>query len=204
MKNPPPRFIGWLLFALMWAGSVQAGYTINGDGTVTDNVTDLTWDRCAWGQSGADCLTGSASTHTWSQALGVAVTANSQNGGVGYKNHNDWRLPSRTELVSLVNYAASNPAIDATFPATPTSWFWSSTILEVVPAYAWLVASMMGSPSPTSSPTTTTFVSCVADSLLPLLTDSPPRYHLPPKQPPAPWGRSWPPPPPSPRRISPA
>ena len=134
MKNLPSRCIGGLLLALLWTGSVQATYIVNADGTVTDNVTGLVWDQCAWRQSGAACATGTASLHTWSQALGVAVTANGQN----YKGHNDWRLPSRTELVALVNYAASNPAIDTVaFPATPASRFWSSTVsAEPYPANA--------------------------------------------------------------------
>ncbi len=67
------------------------------------------------------------------------MTANSQNGGIGYKNHNDWRLPSLTELRSLVVITAFNPAINATaFPATPfIRPFRSSTVYQASPTFAW-------------------------------------------------------------------
>ena len=69
------------------------------------------------------------------------MTANAQNSGAGYKGHNDWRLPNRTELVSLVNYAAQNPpSIDAAaFPNTPANSFWSSTVSAFNKAHAWYV-----------------------------------------------------------------
>lgn len=54
-----------LLFALILALPVQAAFTVNADGTVTDNATGLIWDQCSWGLSGTSCATGSASTYTW-------------------------------------------------------------------------------------------------------------------------------------------
>jgi hypothetical protein len=45
-----------------------------------------------------------------------------------YGGFSDWRLPSRIELVSLVDYTQSNPAIDPTaFPGTPAAAFWTSS-----------------------------------------------------------------------------
>lgn len=113
-----------------------AQFTVNDDGTVTDTFTGLIWDRCSWGQSGFHCTTGAASTHTWPQALAVAVTANTQ----VYKGHSDWRLPNRNELESLVNIAASYPAIDMTaFPNTPSNRYWSSTPNTPIAGNAWYV-----------------------------------------------------------------
>lgn len=125
------------LLALLLALPAQAAFTDNGDGTVTDTVTGLMWDKCSWGQSNdADCSGGAASTHTWAQALGVAVAAN----GANYKGRNDWRLPNRNELESLVKIDAFNPAIDtAAFPNTVNSFYWSSTNYAPGPAEAWFV-----------------------------------------------------------------
>ena len=135
------RFV-WLMLTLILLGPVQAAFTDNGDGTVTDTVTGLMWDQCAWGLSGANCSTGIASRHNWSAALGVAVTANSGN----YKGYTDWRLPNRKELDSLVDLTRSFPAINVTaFPNTSSS-FWSSTVYAPDPAstLAWGVSFSFG------------------------------------------------------------
>lgn len=113
----------------------HAAFNDNGDGTVTDTATNLVWDRCAWGSSGAAC-TGVSIALTWNQALVHAVSANSAN----YKNHNDWRLPNRNELETLVDLSRANPAIDSTaFPNTEVNGFWSSTSLAPDPTSAWYV-----------------------------------------------------------------
>ena len=131
---------------IVWLALPQAAvaaFTDNGNGTVTDTVTGLMWDRCSQGQSGAACATGTASTMTWPAALTAAVTANTAN----YKGYNDWRLPNKNELESLVDIplvdilAFTNPAINPTaFPATPEfSDYWSSTTNMPVPTEAWFV-----------------------------------------------------------------
>ena len=112
-------------------------FSANGDGTVTDSVTGLMWDQCSQGQSGAACATGSATSMGWTAALMAAVTANAAN----YKGHNDWRLPNKNELESLVDISiGTNPAINLTaFPATPVSGvYWSSTMYGgATPGVAW-------------------------------------------------------------------
>lgn len=131
----PVLALAFLLFA---SPAFAAPFTDNLDGTVTDDATGLIWDKCSWGQSNdTDCSTGSASTHTWAEALDVAVTANA----ASYKGHDDWRLPNRTELESLVDLSTSDPAIDTdAFPNTPSNWHWTSTTYALVPADAWLVS----------------------------------------------------------------
>ena len=78
-------------------------YTDNGDGTVKDNVTGLVWQK-----------TVSASLYTLQQAQTYCGTLGLAGGG--------WRLPSRIELISIVDFTKYNPAINTTFlPFTPNS-----------------------------------------------------------------------------------
>ncbi|MBV5277413.1 DUF1566 domain-containing protein, partial [bacterium] len=136
--HPYAHFLrAWLtVLALLGAWPAHAVFSDNGDGTVTDTLTLLIWDKCSWGQSGNTCATGSASNYTWAAALGIAARAKAAH----YKGHNDWRLPNVAELESLVKRDTSNPAIDRTaFPNTSSERYWSSTIYTPNPAYAWYV-----------------------------------------------------------------
>ncbi len=87
---------------------VTPRFTINGDGTVTDNLTGLIWLRDAFC---AEQVLG----NTWEEALGFIVELNTtgamnlnptgcgdfSNGG-GFQT--DWRLPNVKELQSLLYY----------------------------------------------------------------------------------------------------
>lgn len=80
-----------------------------GDGTVEDGATQLVWQAIAapgdfaWEEAVAHC-----------DALGVA-------------GHADWRLPTFSELQTIVDFEASLPAIAPPLEATPTDVFWSAT-----------------------------------------------------------------------------
>lgn len=51
-----------------------------------------------------------------------------------------WRLPERTELLSLVDPSASDPAIDSqTFIATRSAWYWTATA-AANPVRVWIVS----------------------------------------------------------------
>ncbi len=85
-------------------------YTNNGDGTVTDNVTGLMWQRAT-----------PAGELTQTQAISSCTSLN-------LAGHNDWRLPSTIELLSIVDYTQSQPAIDGViFPSTPPQVFVAAT-----------------------------------------------------------------------------
>jgi len=113
--------------------AAHAAFSDNGNGTVTDMRTGLVWDRCAWGQTGAACA-GPATARTWAGALSVATQANA----ASHKGHDDWRLPNRTELESLLLLDAASPVIDPTaFPSAPAAKFWSSTSYASTPSRAW-------------------------------------------------------------------
>ena len=104
----------------------------NGTNQITHTKTNLIWKECVEGLSGDNaCTTGTAGTFTWQQALQQAVTA-----GAG------WRLPSRNELLSIVETGCSSNMINTTrFPNSPPSGtFWTSTPLdEGYPTAAWAV-----------------------------------------------------------------
>ncbi|MDF1614645.1 DUF1566 domain-containing protein [Desulfurivibrio dismutans] len=115
-------------------------FSVNGDGTVTHNPTGLIWMRCSLGQSwdvSTSTCTGADSTYTWQQALAAAQTIN---GNGGYAGHNDWRLPNKNELESIVERRCWSPAINAAiFPGTPSDRFWSSSPFAYNAEYAWRV-----------------------------------------------------------------
>ncbi|MBX3183271.1 MAG: DUF1566 domain-containing protein [Polyangiaceae bacterium] len=85
-------------------------YTLNAAETVVDNVTGLEWQRAAF-----------PGAQTWDAAEGYCAS-------LSWGGRSDWRLPTRMELFSLVDYARSTPAVDTTaFPATANNRFWAAT-----------------------------------------------------------------------------
>src|SRR5574340_194388 len=88
----------------------QPSYRINADGTVTDNNTFLIWQQNDDNQ-----------IRTWD-------AANAYCQGLELAGHNDWHLPSKDELASIIDYGRHSPAIDSTaFSNTEASPYWSST-----------------------------------------------------------------------------
>lgn len=95
----------------------------NGDGTISDNATDLMWMK---NDNGAGIL--------WENALIYAECYE-------YAGYTDWRLPNAKELHSIVDYTCSpattnSAAIDTMFNCTPITneagetdypYYWSST-----------------------------------------------------------------------------
>lgn len=121
------------------AAAPDSRYTDNGNGTVTDKVTDLMWKQCSEGQSsvGSPCDTGAVASYTWQQALQQAETLN---GGGGFAGYTDWRVPNYKELSSLVERQCASPAINTNiFPNTPASIYFSSSPGAGVANEAWSV-----------------------------------------------------------------
>ena len=108
-----------------------SAFVDNHDGTVTHNLTGLMWKQCSQGQSGEGCATGAASRMTWSAALATAVADTTA-------EHNDWRLPNKKELESIVETCGYKPSINQPlFPATAASSFWSGSSYVPNPTSAW-------------------------------------------------------------------
>lgn len=128
-------------------GELQKGvarsYTDNGDGTITDTSTGLVWQKCSDGLSGTTCITGTIATATWTNALAYC---NANTAGLPGTN---WRLPNVYELYSLIDFGgAAAPYINATyFPATQSSYYWSSTTFPANKTGAMYVNFFSGSAS---------------------------------------------------------
>ncbi len=105
-----------------------AHYTDNGDGTVADDVTGLVWQKAV----------GSAQAFNWCDA--IAYCAGLKLAG------RPWRLPTRIELLSLVDFTRASPAIDTTaFPGLPggkyhwTASPWVVSQIATKPQDSWIV-----------------------------------------------------------------
>jgi len=98
----------------------------NGDGTVTDNNTGLMWQKCTVGQDPYTC-SGSAQAKTWDDAQTACGDLNQ----TLFAGHSDWRLPSKKELITIIDYGIPypGPTIDPAFPNTVSGdndGYWTS------------------------------------------------------------------------------
>ena len=98
-------------------------FTDNGDGTITDQATGLTWQQ-----------TDDGTARNWEEALAYAE-------GLELAGHSDWRLPNAKELQSIIDYTRSplttgSAAIDPVFSCTAITdeaggtnypFYWTST-----------------------------------------------------------------------------
>lgn len=116
------------------ASTPESRFTAHNNGTVTHKTTGLTWMRCSLGQiwDGKTC-TGKAEIFDWQKILQAA-------GSQEFADHKDWRLPSKNELVSILEERCVAPAVNAKiFPGTPSAYFWSSSPYSGVADGAWSV-----------------------------------------------------------------
>jgi len=111
---------------------------------VKDNRTGLLWQRAVDADS-------------YTQADGVTYCSSLNLGGFA----SGWRLPTRAELLSIVDVTAVEPAIDASaFPNTPSDIFWTSSPDARSSLSAWVVYFTAGSTG-TSPPTDPHRVRCL-------------------------------------------
>ena len=108
-------------------GPNASRYTLCADNqTVRDNVSGLVWQAVV-GATFADLK-------TWQDAKTYCAGLTLAGGG--------WRLPSRIELVSILDLTqpSGNAHIDFfTFPITPNEPFWTSSPVVGAPTNAWSV-----------------------------------------------------------------
>lgn len=95
---------------------------------VQDLLTNLTWTRK---------VNFFEFPLTWSQALEEIKSLNKQ----GFAGYNDWRMPNRRELRSIISHGHRKPALpeDHPFEDVFLGWYWTSTTAAIFPAYAWYI-----------------------------------------------------------------
>jgi hypothetical protein len=105
-------------------------FTDNGNGTITDNLTQLVWQKVP-----------NPNIFSWEQAIAYAE-------GLSFANFTDWRLPNIKELQSLNDESVSNPSVNsAFFGSLGVHNYWSSTTLKpntANPASAWYWSTQLG------------------------------------------------------------
>jgi hypothetical protein len=102
-------------------------FAVRGE-VVRDALTGLVWTRNA-NIAGFPV--------SWPEALAQIALLNED----GYGGFQDWRLPNRRELRSLMGYQARKPALPVGHPFDNVflGWYWTSTSTAMNPAYAWYV-----------------------------------------------------------------
>jgi Protein of unknown function (DUF1566)/Secretion system C-terminal sorting domain len=107
--------------------TITAHFTDNGNGTITDNLTNLVWQK-----------TLNINALSWEDALKYAEN-------LTFANASDWRLPNIKELQSISDMSVGSPSINTTFfPTIGVKKYWSSTSLPNQTTKAWYLQTQFG------------------------------------------------------------
>ncbi|MCP4627628.1 MAG: DUF1566 domain-containing protein [bacterium] len=120
---------GFLQMGVSWPAP---RFIDNGDGTVTDGLTGLTWLK------NANCF----GTKTWLHALASSTFLAAGQCGLNDSSvFGDWRMPNVRELHSLNDFSNFSPALPTGHPFTgvQSSYYWSSTTHAYTTVSAWYV-----------------------------------------------------------------
>jgi len=120
---------------LIMSQSVHAFLSLNNnsDGTITETLSKLMWQRCTAPSIEANC-TEMPSLYNWDNALAYC-------NDLSLAGHTDWRLPNVKELQSIVDTTKTvAPSINAFyFIDTQSAEYWSSTTSVGTFSNAWYV-----------------------------------------------------------------
>lgn len=146
---------------------LQPAFVDNGNGTITDLRTTLTWEKLSNDNSLHDYDNFS---YLWAGAFQKIEDLNEMNFG-GYS---DWRVPHIREIASLADFSAYNPAVPIEFhnnciagcsvlecSCTLANDYWSSTTYEQAAQTAWHIDARTGETAPTGTKTTYKYVRAV-------------------------------------------
>jgi hypothetical protein len=120
---------------LMW--EVKTSHGLRGqNNTYTWYNPDNAWNGGLAGtKNGGVCEESACDTHAYAEAVNAG----------GLCGGRDWRLPTRKELLSIVDNGRPEPAVEARyFPNTPAADFWSATPYADHSNSAWLVSFDLG------------------------------------------------------------
>ncbi len=145
-------------------------YVVNGDGTLTDNLTGLMWELQTSTCSGEITCVNDKYTWTTGDAKqdGTMFTSflATLNGGDYYNpadmldetggtascfaNHCDWRIPTIAEMRTIIQQSASgcgsgSPCIDPAFGPTQATGYWSASALAGNASNVWFANFFDGS-----------------------------------------------------------
>lgn len=125
----------------------EPDFVDNTDGTITDNTTDLMWEKVE-----------STQQKPWVDAL--AYCENQTTG-----SHTDWRLPNIREIVSILDYTKVRPALSSIFTQSATTTSdWSSTPATFFTLIGAFEASMATGSTLNTFPTTPYNMRCVRNN----------------------------------------
>ena len=127
-----PRDDGHYQRGVVWP---HPRFANNGDGTVTDNLTGLIWLR------DANCSLFNA-PRTWYDSINIIIPQ-LEDGFCQLTDGSspcDWRLPNRSELLSL-HHMGNHPPLPSEHPFTNVvdDNYWSSTTWRISDGTAWYV-----------------------------------------------------------------
>jgi hypothetical protein len=127
--------LAWLCAVAACPVQAQGRFAVSADGQqVTDSTSGLVWRRCAEGMKWNDSVcAGKPLKYKFTDAKAAARAA-----AAGGKA---WRVPTREELLSLVDAKAKKkPKIDVrAFPNTPSLSFWATRAGSDDNLNAWLI-----------------------------------------------------------------
>lgn len=128
-------------------GICGARFMVDG-GTVRDNLTALQWEQ----KTDDGTVHDKDDLYSWASGDGASTAADGTaftsflatlNSGGCFAGQCDWRLPTRTELQTILGEpypCMTSPCVDqGFFGPTGASFYWSSTTLASSPFYAWTV-----------------------------------------------------------------
>lgn len=120
----------YILGLLLMVSFASAELVRDGNGIVTDSDTNLMWQDDV-----------ASTERLWDSSINYCETLN-------LAGYNDWRLPNKNELLSIVDYNKYNLVIKGNvFQNIVSGEYWSSTTYKGDTNYVWAVNTISGSSS---------------------------------------------------------